>query len=373
MKSAPCLAIASILFVLLCSIRPAVCPAQEADDLPVAASVRAAVVDSTIRFVRESYFDSLLGARLSDAVRHARDKKRFERCVTASALCESLTATLRRVVPDKHLKVDYTVRPRPMEPATRAPSVEETARQDDQSRRRNFGFERVERLPGNVGYLNLRRFERPWLAGETAAAAMAFLANTDAVIIDLRGNGGGYGDMANFLATYFFDGEPVHLRDVHDRPSGSMLQAWTMPYAPGPRFTGKELYLLTGKRTFSAAEAFAYGLKNQGRAKIVGVTTRGGAHPTSAMQVNEHFAVFVPHAHVVDAVSGDDWEGKGVTPDVETEEERALAVAHLAALRGIQERRKAGGGGTGADATPDPDLTSAIEEATRAVEALPAK
>jgi len=367
MKSSPCLAVAAILIALFCAVIPGVCPAQEADDLPVAAPVRAAVVDSTIRFVRENYFDAKLAVRLSDAVRRARDAKRFERCATASALCESLTATLRRVVPDKHLKVDFTVRPRPMEAATRAPSAEETARQDDQSRRRNYGFERVERLAGNVGYLNLRRFERPWLAGETAAAAMAFLANCDAVIIDLRGNGGGYGDMANFLATYFFDGEPVHLRDVHDRPSSSMLQAWTMPYAPGPRFTGKELYLLTGKRTFSAAEAFAYGLKNQGRAKLVGTTTRGGAHPTSAMQVDEHFVVFVPHAHVVDAITADDWEGKGVTPDVETEEEKALAVAHLAALRQIQGRRSAGG------AEADPDLTSAIEEATRVVEASPAK
>lgn len=140
-----------------------------------------------------------------------------------------------------------------------------------------------------------------------------------------------------------------------------------LQYAPGPRFTGKERYLLTGKRTFSAAEAFAYGLKSQGRAKIVGVTTRGGAHPTSAMQVNEHFAVFVPHAHVVDAVTGDDWEGKGVTLDVETEEEKALAVAHLDALRQIQDRLSAGG------AEADPDLTGAIEEATRVVEAPPAK
>src|ERR1700741_625842 len=85
---------------------PAVCPAQDTKDLPVGASLRSAVVDSTIRFVREGYYDSLAGARLADAVRDARDAKRFDRCVTASALCESLTATLRRVVPDGHLRVD---------------------------------------------------------------------------------------------------------------------------------------------------------------------------------------------------------------------------------------------------------------------------
>ena len=356
-------AAASCFFLVSLLMCAPLCRADEPDDLAVSAPMRAAVIDSTIRFVRESYFDSTAGVRLSNAVRRARDAKRFERCVTASALSESLTATLRRVVPDQHLKVDYSVRPRPMEAATREPSAEEAGRKDEQSRRRNFGFERVERLAGNVGYLELRRFERPWLAGETAAAAMAFLANCDAIIIDLRGNGGGYGHMVNLLATYFFDGEPIHLRDVHDRPSRSMLQAWTMPYAPGPRFTGKELYVLTGRRTFSAAEAFAYGMKSQGRATIVGTTTRGGAHPTATRQVNEHFAVFVPHARVADAVTGGDWEGTGVTPNLETTEEKALAVAYLEALRRIRDRRD------GADS--DPDLKSAIEEATRVVETAP--
>lgn len=345
-------------FLLALSHSASAYAAQENDDLPVNATMRAEVVDSTIRFVDESYFDASAGRRLADAVRRAHKAKRFEHCTTASALSESLTATLRRVVPDQHLRVDFSVRPMPKEDATRKPSIEESARRDDQSRRRNFGFERTERLAGNVGYLNIRRFERPWLAGETATAAMAFLANTDAMIIDLRGNGGGYGDMVNFLATYFFEGEPVHLRDVHDRPSGDMLQAWTMPFAPGPRFVGKDLYILTGKRTFSAAEAFAYGMKSQKRATIVGVKTRGGAHPTMMRQVNEHFAVFVPHARVADAMTGGDWEGVGVSPDVETAEEGALAVAHLDALKRIRDRRK----------EADPDLTSAIEEATLAVE-----
>ena len=363
MKRISRIAAASCSFLILLLSCTALCRADEPNDLPVDGRMRATVIDSTMRFVRESYFDSAAGVRLSDAVRRARDAKRFERCVTASALSESLTATLRRVVPDQHLRVDYSVRPMPMESATREPSAEEAGLRDEQSRRRNFGFERVERLSGNVGYLELRRFERPWLAGETAVAAMAFLANCDAIIIDLRGNGGGYGQMVNLLATYFFDGEPVHLRDVHDRPSKSILQAWTMPYAPGPRFTGKELYILTGRRTFSAAEAFAYGMKSQGRATIVGTTTRGGAHPTATRQVNEHFAVFVPHARVADAVTGGDWEGTGVSPNLETAEEKALAVAHLDALRRIRDRRG------GADS--DPELKSAIEEAMLAVETAP--
>jgi len=356
-------AIALCGFMLALLLYATVCPAQDADDLPVNASVRSAVIDSTIRFVRETYFDSLAGARLSEAVRTARDAKRFERCATASALCESLTATLRRVVPDRHLKVDYSVRSHPMEAATRQPSAEEIARQDEQSRRSNFGFERVELLAGNVGYLSLRRFERPWLAGETAAAAMAFLANSDAIIIDLRRNGGGYGEMGAFLATYFQDGEPIRLGEVHDRTLRTVSQEWTMPYAPGPRLAGKDVYILTGRRTFSAADAFAYAMRQQGWAKTVGAGIGGGAHPTTARQVNEHFAVFVPYARFVNAVTGGDWEGTGVAPDLESSEEKALAVAHLAALRGIRDRRK--------DADSDPGLTSAIEEATRVVETSP--
>ncbi|HEX7077248.1 MAG TPA: S41 family peptidase [Candidatus Eisenbacteria bacterium] len=355
-------AMLALYALLLLALSFLAASARADDDMPVDAAMRAAVVDSTARFVRDNYVDSLAGVRLSDAVRRARAAGRYERCATASALCDSLTATLQSVVRDPHLHVDYSVRPRPMAAGTGEPSPEERARQDAESGRRNFGFARVERLPGNVGYLDLRRFERPDLAGATAVAAMALLQGSDAVILDLRKNGGGYGEMGMLLASYFFGWDPIHLSDVIDRPERVTMQQWTFPYVPGSRLAGVDLYVLTSRRTFSAAEGLTYALKNRGRAVIVGERTRGGAHPVLIRQVNEHFAVFVPRSRVVDAVTGTDWEGAGIAPDVEAPAERALDVAYLEALKKIRART----------AAPDEDLTRAIEDATRALETKPA-
>ena len=350
------LALLSLALIALSLLaRPA--RAQGDDDMPVDAAMRATVIDSTIRFVRDNYLDSLTAIRLADAVRKARDAKRFDRCVTASALCDSLTATLRRVVADGHLHVDYSVRPRPMNDAGE-PTPEEEARRAAESRRRNYGFARVERLPGNVGYVDLRRLERPDLAGATATAAMEMLQGSEAVILDLRKNGGGYGEMANLIASYFFDWEPVQVSTLHDRPTRETMQQWTLAYVPGRRLAGVDLYVLVARRTFSAAEALAYTLKHHRNAVIVGERTRGGAHPVLIRQVNEHFAVFVPRARGVDTVTGTDWEGTGIAPDIAAAPERALDVAYLEALKKIRAR------------TPEPDgeLTDAIRDATRALE-----
>ncbi|MGE5175628.1 MAG: S41 family peptidase [Hyphomicrobiales bacterium] len=353
------LALVALLLLALSFVgRPA---RAQGDDLPVDGALRAAVVDSTIRFVRESYLDSLAAIRLADSVRQARDAKRFDRCVTASALCDSLTATLRRVVPDGHLRVDYSVRPMPMA-ADGSPAPEELARRAALLRRENYGFARVERMPGNVGYLDLRRFAPPDLAGATATAAMALLAGSDAVILDLRKNGGGNGEMANLIASYFFDADPQQLSTLYDRPTHETMQRWTLAYVPGERLPKVDLYVLVAHKTFSAAEDLAYTLKHHRDAVIVGERSRGGAHPVLMKQVNEHFAVFVPRARGVDTVTGTDWEGTGIAPDVETAPERALDVAYLAALEKIRAR------------TPDPgdDLTGAIEDAKRAVGATSA-
>ena len=141
------------------------------------------------------------------------------------------------------------------------------------SSKRNFGFEKVERLSGNIGYLDFRNFEDPKLASETAAAAMTFLANTDALIIDLRQNGGGEPEMVAFVASYLFD-KKTHLNDIYDRPANRTEEFWTKETVPGKKFGGeKPVFVLTSHYTFSGAEEFSYNLKNLKRATIIGETT----------------------------------------------------------------------------------------------------
>ena len=109
--------------------------------------------------------------------------------------------------------------------------------------------------------------------------------------------------MVALLCSYFFDGEPVHLNDLYWREGDRTQQFWTHPYVPGKRYVGKEIYVLTSKRTFSGAEEFTYNLKNLKRATIVGETTVGGAHPGGTQRINAHFAVWVPSGRAINPIT----------------------------------------------------------------------
>jgi hypothetical protein len=225
--------------------------------------------------------------------------------------------------------------PRPSPPDAR-PTPEEQARVDRQATvaaRQNFGFMRVERLPGNIGYVDFRAFMPPAVAGDTATAAMTFLASTEAVIFDMRQNGGGDPAMVAFVTSYLFGSQPVHLNDFYFRPTNETRPSWTLPYVPGKRLTNKDVYVLTSSLTFSGAEEFTYNLKHLKRATVVGETTGGGAHLVNGRRINDHFMIGVPSGRPINAVTKTDWEGVGVEPDVRVEADKALKTAHLLALQ----------------------------------------
>ena len=173
-----------------------------------------------------------------------------------------------------------------------------------------------------------------------AVGAMAFLANCDALIIDLRENGGGSPEMIQLLSSYFFSGEPRHLNSFYYRMDEKTEQYWTQPYVPGAKLADTDLYVLTSGYTFSGAEEFTYNLKNMKRATIVGETTGGGAHPVRIEVLNDHFAIGVPYARAVNPISKTNWEGTGVEPDVKVPAAQALAQAHLLALEKLAAKEK---------------------------------
>jgi len=198
----------------------------------------------------------------------------------------------------------------------------------------NFGFEKIDRLAGNIGYLRVDGFMPTDVGAETAIAAMSFLANTDALIFDLRYSvNGGDPTMSTLLSSYLFDSEPVHLGDIYWREGNRTRQIWTMPYVPGKKYLRKEVYFLTSKDTISAGEGFVYDLQNLKRVTVIGETTAGAANPGFEYRINEHFFMFLPMGRAINPITKTNWEGTGVKPDIEVPAEQALKTAHLMALK----------------------------------------
>ena len=200
----------------------------------------------------------------------------------------------------------------------------------------NFGIRRVERLDGNVGYLDVRRVPVPANAGPAISAAMELVAGTYALIIDLRRNGGGSPEGVVYWCSHLVDEQPpTHLNDIFRADTGETRQFWALSYVPGPRYLDRPVYVLTSSRTFSGGEDFAYTLQALGRAQVIGETTSGGAHPTRPFGISAAVHIAIPFARSINPVTGTNWQGTGVVPDIAVPEEQAYGTAYATALRHV--------------------------------------
>lgn len=247
-----------------------------------------------------------------------------------------LTRELRASTHDKHIVVMYSAAPLP---AIGEAQEEEGANDLEMWRRDakavNYGVVRAEQLQGNVGYIDVRAFPPLAIAAGTFAAAMNVVANTDALVIDLRHNRGGEPETVAFLCSYLFD-ERTHLNDLHWRRGDRLEQFWTSEWVPGVRYgRTRPVYVLTSSATFSAGEEFANDLRALKRATLIGETTGGGANPGQTYRLAEHFAIFIPTGRAINAVDRSNWEGVGVKPDVEVAAADALERAHARALHDL--------------------------------------
>jgi len=304
---------------------------------PVDAAARTEILSWVGDTLSARYVDPEVARAAVGEIRAKAAAGAYDTLDAADAYLGALEQDLRAVSNDKHLGLwlerledvksddaDYT----PADPSY----VEHL-------RRTNCGFRKVEVLPGNVGYMRIDEFAHPALGGPTAVAVMNTVAAVDALIIDLRWNGGGAG-LVNLISGYFFD-EPTHLNDVWVRSSGETSQGWTPEYLPGPSLSEVPLFILISNQTFSAAEDFAYGLQQAGRATVVGERSKGGGHPVEIVRmIRDDMAVAmqIPNARSVNRNTGSSWEGVGVAPDVEVAASQALAAAYEAAAGILLER-----------------------------------
>lgn len=310
-------------------------PGGVIEDVPLDAARRKRVIESVLAVLRQNYVYPQMAERMAVAIGGHQRKGKYDAITDGGLLAARLGEDLSAVSHDRHLRVEWSPFKRPA--PRQGPDPAAAARMQTDLERNNCHFAKLEILPENVGYMKLNAFPPPGVCGPTVTAAMSFLAHADALIFDLRDNGGGDPRMVALIATYLFD-RPVHLSDIYNRREESTTQYWTLPWVPGKRLASTPAFVLTSGRTFSGAEDFAYNLQAIHRVTVIGEITGGGAHPTMFHAVDDHFGVAVPFARSINLTTKTNWEGSGVTPDVQVSSTEALEAAHRLAVSRLRSK-----------------------------------
>jgi len=300
------------------------------------------VIEAVGKQLEDNYVFPEIGKKMANQLKKNLKKGKYKEINNASVFKDQLTKDLVDVSKDKHIRVIFDPKGIADQKQAVTPEDEKKLMDEHINRRRmsNFGFNEVKILKGNIGYLDLRSFQEPSYAGDTAVAAMNLLSNSDALIIDLTQNGGGSPQMIQLISSYLFDDEPVHLNNFYWRPTDSHSQTWTLPHVAGKRYPDIPVYVLTSNRTFSAAEEFSYNLKNLKRATLVGETTGGGAHPGGTQVATDRFLIWVPSGRAINPITNTNWEGTGVSPHIAVKQDMAFNTAYIKALENLAESNK---------------------------------
>ncbi|MFO0829275.1 MAG: S41 family peptidase [Phycisphaerales bacterium] len=300
---------------------------------PLDADRRAQLVSAAAKAVRDEYVFPEKGAAMSDAVTKAASAGAYDAIADDVALADRLTQDLRAVTNDRHLRVRVAS---PEQVQQRSHALGAT---DDEMRRANWQFKSCSIEPGNIGVLRFDGFVPEPEAMKVLDAAFAFLARCDALVLDIRANGGGSPEMLDHIAGYLFD-KPVLLNRMIDRNGSVVGEGYSDESVPGQRFAADlPVFVVTSSRTFSCAEEFAYDLQALKRATIVGETTGGGAHPVKPVMLDDRMVVIMPYMRANNPITQTNWEGVGVKSDVEVPAEQALERAIELARKHVAERR----------------------------------
>jgi hypothetical protein len=294
------------------------------------------IIDSVSAVLKQKYLFPDMTEQLESRLKDRHASGAYQDIVSGKVFARALSKDLQDISKDWHLRVYYYPDEYFDTEIDQDPTPEEIERRLKKDRRDNFTFRRVEVLPGNVGYIKFDRFRDAAEAAPTAIAALNFLGHCDALIIDLLDNGGGHPNMVQLIMSYFFD-EKMLFNDLYNPAEDEHNQLWTHAYVPGPRLTECDVYVLISYDTFSAGEALAYHLKHSGRATLVGAQTPGGAHDCEFHNCrNVNIRIKVPCRKAISPFTGTNWEGVGVTPDIEAPAYKAFDVAYLEAVRKLR-------------------------------------
>jgi hypothetical protein len=307
-------------------------PALHASKPPQAKKLTAGDIDDIIQRLHTAVQGYVFPETAAKLARELEANQETYRTLTdPSSLAQKLTADLRAVGLDQHLAVTFGE-----ELGVRKnPTASEKQHAHDFDRANAYGLRSARRLPGNIGYIDFAYFSPDPDAGAAVAAAMQVVNGTDALIIDLRRNGGGSGDTERTLASYFLT-DVIELSSIVENVDGKprQRQHWTVAYLQGPRYVEKPVYILTSRHTHSAAEALSYDLQNLHVATIIGEPTSGDAtSSTGEVDLGHGFSAFIPNGQLVSPVTHSNYFRVGVQPDTPVPPEKALRMAYDLALK----------------------------------------
>ena len=301
---------------------------------------RLAIFMSISQLMKDNYVEPETAIKMSNYIEKREKGGAYNYVTDPVAFSDMLTNDMYSIYHDGHLSVQYNpaLEAQLLETAASVSPANDTPPQRNINA--NFGFRKVEILNGNIGYINLEHFWADKIYGkETMNAAMQFVSHANALIIDLRNNGGGSPETVTMLCSYFFD-KKIHVNDTYSRPDNSTTEFWTTPDSSLKSLTKMPLYILTSSKTFSAAEEFAYDLKNLKRADIIGETTGGGSHNTFERPVGNGFVIYIPYGKAVNAITKTNWEKVGVKPDVQVPAAKALETAEMNIFQNLISKTK---------------------------------
>jgi retinol-binding protein 3 len=305
---------------------------QNRDSTHIGVAAKAALVNALSDSLINGYIYEKTGRMLADSLRAELHSGAYDSFDTGESFAQRITQTLRRISNDRHLGVRYgaiSTSGGPVRRRVRAPSPSPAPHVSATSpviSLPEYGFASAQILPGNIGYLDLRGFSGDAGAIRAADSVMALFADTKAIIIDVGRNRGGGPQLIEHLSAYFFD-RPTHLVSSFARGMDAPVERWTTASVPGKRLPKTPVYVLTSHSSISAAESFAFGLKNHDRITIVGERTAGGGHFGEFVPLTPGFSVFLPRGRTYDPRTNQGWEAEGLKPDVEVPYETALDTA----------------------------------------------
>jgi C-terminal processing protease CtpA/Prc len=282
--------------------------------------------------INEYYIFEDVANQLSKKLKSEIDNKTFD-TLTDAAFAKSLSSYLTKNGNDLHFNVLY--RPSQEEEKKAVNEKEMLQKYDKINKQWNYGFEKVTRLDGNIGYIEYTGFpEGNKSAQYILDATMNFVSNTNALIIDLRNNQGGDGKMVKLFLSYFFD-KKIKLNETYTRYNDKTTEYYTMQNVNGKKYLNKPVYILVNNKTISAAEALAYNLQQNKVAKIIGDKTYGAANPVKVFFIEKKYHLFITISIEKNAITNTNWEHKGIDADIKISSEKALIKAQIIALENL--------------------------------------